>query len=54
MPGVEASDGELRERLTAIVRATPPLMRVLCVARDLYLPDWLGFPALSISQCSII
>ena len=29
MPGVEVSEGELRERLTAIVRATPPLMRVL-------------------------
>src|ERR1700722_20641214 len=43
MPGVEASESELRERLTAILRATPPLMRVLSVARDLCLPDWLLF-----------
>jgi hypothetical protein len=40
---VEASEGELRERLTAILRATPPLMRVLSVARHLCLPDWLVF-----------
>jgi hypothetical protein len=43
MPGVEASESELRERLTAILRATPPLMRVLSVARHLCLPDWLLF-----------
>jgi hypothetical protein len=43
MPGVEASEGELRERLTAIVRAMPPVMRVLSVARHLCLPDWLVF-----------
>jgi uncharacterized protein len=43
MPGVEASESELRERLTAIVRGTPLLMRVLSVARHLYLPDWLVF-----------
>ena len=43
MPGVEASESELRERLTAILRATPPLMRVLSVARGLCLPDWLVF-----------
>jgi uncharacterized protein len=43
VPGVEASEGELRERLTAILRATPPLMRVLSVARHLRLPDWLVF-----------
>src|SRR6266404_5057480 len=43
MPGDEASEGELRERLTAILRATPPLMRVLSVARHLSLPDWLVF-----------
>jgi len=43
MPGVEASESELHERLTAIVRATPPLMRVLSVARRLCLPDWLVF-----------
>ena len=42
-PGVEVSEGELRERLTAIVRATPPLMRVLSVARRIWLPDWLVF-----------
>ena len=43
MSGVEASESELRERLTAILRATPPLMRVLSVARHLCLPDWLVF-----------
>ena len=43
MPGVGASASELRERLTEILCATPPLMRVLTVARHLYLPDWLVF-----------
>jgi uncharacterized protein len=43
MPGVEASESELRERLTAILCATPRLMRVLSVARHLCLPDWLVF-----------
>jgi hypothetical protein len=43
MPGSEASEREFRERLTAILRATPPLMRVLSVARHLCLPDWLVF-----------
>ena len=43
MPGSEASERELRDRLTAILRATPPLMRVLSVARHLCLPDWLVF-----------
>src|ERR1700731_4381664 len=43
MPGVEASESELPERLTAILRSTPPLMRVLSVARHLCLPDWLVF-----------
>ena len=43
MLGDEASESELRERLTAIVRATPPLMQVLSVARGLCLPDWLVF-----------
>src|SRR5580704_10345273 len=43
MPGVEASEIELRERLTAILRSTPPLMRVLSVAHHLNLPDWLVF-----------
>jgi hypothetical protein len=43
MPRVETCETELRERLTAILRATPPLMRVLTVARRLGLPDWLVF-----------
>src|SRR6202035_2114449 len=43
MPGVGASESELRERLTAILCATPSLMRVLSVARHLCLPDWLVF-----------
>src|ERR1700737_3394857 len=43
MPGVETSESELRERLTAILRAMPPLMQVLSVARGLCLPDWLVF-----------
>lgn len=36
-------DDELRERLTAIVRAVPALMRVLATVRELELPDWLVF-----------
>jgi hypothetical protein len=43
MPGVGASESELRGRLTAILRAMPPLMQVLTVARHLCLPDWLLF-----------
>ena len=43
MPGSEASERELCECLTAILRATPLLMRVLSVARHLCLPDWLVF-----------
>jgi hypothetical protein len=43
MPNVDTAESELRERLTAIVRATPLLMRVLSVARRLCLPDWLVF-----------
>src|ERR1700758_88098 len=43
MPEVETSESELPERLTAILRSTPPLMRVLQVARHLCLPDWLVF-----------
>ena len=43
VPGVEASESELRERLTAILCATRPLMRVLSAARHLNLPDWLVF-----------
>src|ERR1700751_2069602 len=42
-PGVETSESELRERLTEIVRATPPLMQVLSVALHLCLSDWLVF-----------
>jgi len=41
--GVETSESESRERLTAILRATAPLMQVLSVARRLCLPDWLVF-----------
>jgi hypothetical protein len=40
---METGETELQERLTAILRATPPLMRVLAVARRLSLPDWLVF-----------
>ena len=43
MPSVEASEANIRERLTAILRSTPPLMQVLSVARRLCLPDWLVF-----------
>ena len=43
MPGVDTEESELRERLTAILRATRTLMRVLSVARHLCLPDWLVF-----------
>jgi hypothetical protein len=43
MPGIEGTEIELRERLTEIVCATPPLMRVLSVARHLCLADWLVF-----------
>jgi hypothetical protein len=43
MPDAEASERVLRERLTAILRGTPPLMQVLTVARHLSLPDWLVF-----------
>jgi uncharacterized protein len=43
MPGIEAGESELRERLTTILRSTPPLMRALRVARHLCLPDWLVF-----------
>src|ERR1700758_4251207 len=43
MLGDEASESELRERLTEIVCATPPLMQVLSVARHLCLSDWLVF-----------
>ena len=43
MLGDEAGESELRERLAAILRATPPLMRVISVARRLCLPDWLVF-----------
>jgi uncharacterized protein len=39
----KTNETELRERLTAILRATPLLMRVLTVSRGLDLPDWLIF-----------
>src|ERR1700731_2351255 len=42
-PGVGAGGSELRGRLTGTLCATPPLMRVLSVARHLCLPDWLVF-----------
>lgn len=34
---------DLEDRLRAILRASPTLMRVMMVARDLDLPDWLVF-----------
>ena len=43
MPSVQAAESELRSRLSEIVRRTPPLLRVLLVARRLCLPDWLVF-----------
>ena len=43
MPGIEGTESELRECLTTILRATPPLMQALTVARRLSLPDWLVF-----------
>jgi uncharacterized protein len=39
----DTNEIELIECLTSIVHATPPLMRVLSVARDLDLPEWLVF-----------
>ena len=36
-------ESELHERLTAVLRASTPLMQVLSVARDLSLPGWLVF-----------
>jgi hypothetical protein len=43
MPRVEGTESEFRERLSAILTATPLLMKVLSVARHLSLPDWLVF-----------
>lgn len=43
MRRVEASETELVGKFTAILHATPSLMRVLRVARGLDLPDWLVF-----------
>jgi hypothetical protein len=43
MLSVETAENELRYRLSEIVRATAPLMRVLAVARRHCLPDWLVF-----------
>ena len=39
----ETVSGDLKTRLEEIVRATPSLMHVMAVARDLDLPDWLIF-----------
>jgi len=39
MPGVEGTESEFRERLSAILTATPLLMQVLSVARHLCLSD---------------
>jgi hypothetical protein len=41
--GVEAIESELRERLTAILCGTTPLIQLLSAARHLCLPDWLVF-----------
>src|SRR6266436_2479106 len=43
MPGIEGTESEFRERLSAILTATPLLMQVLSAARHLCLPDWLLF-----------
>jgi hypothetical protein len=43
MLSVDAAESELRYRLSEIVRQTPPLLRVLSVARHLRLPDGLVF-----------
>jgi hypothetical protein len=43
MRRVEANETELVDKFTAILHATPSLMRVLTVARGLDLPDWLVF-----------
>src|SRR6201982_3602574 len=40
---MEASERELRDRLTNIVLAMPSLMQVLSAPRRLCLPDWLVF-----------
>ena len=39
----EKVSGDLKARLEDIVRATPSLMHVMAVARELDLPDWLIF-----------
>jgi hypothetical protein len=53
MPGSKANERELRARLTAILRATPPLMQVLSVARHLSLPDWLVFSGAVMLPCGV-
>jgi hypothetical protein len=53
MSGIEARETNIRERLTAILRSTPPLMQVLSVARGLCLSDWLVFRARFTSLYSI-
>ena len=54
MPGIDASERELRERLTAIFCSTPPLMRVLSVGRHLVSLIGLYFLGRSTSLYSII
>src|SRR5690242_8591493 len=43
MAGTGGKGPELIEQLAAILRATPPVMQVLRIARRLDLPDWLLF-----------
>jgi uncharacterized protein len=42
-PGSEIRQADNLQRLTTILRATPPLMQVLRTARGIGLPDWLVF-----------
>lgn len=37
------SQGDLEQRLAAILQGSPSLMRVMTIARDLALPDWMIF-----------
>jgi hypothetical protein len=53
MLGMETRESEFRERLTAVLRATPPLMRVLTLAASVFLTGWYS-RARCTSQCSII
>jgi hypothetical protein len=40
---IDLAESVLEDRLRDILRSTPTLMRVMAVARDLDLPDWLVF-----------